>query len=389
MGAEIYTPLVSIVIPCLNEEETLAFCVQEAHAALASSAVCGEVLVADNGSIDRSVQNAEENGAQVIHVPDQGYGNALLGGIKAAKGQYIMMGDADGSYDFSELPKFLQKLEAGYDLVMGCRLPKGGGRIEQGAMPWKHRWIGNPTLSFIGRLFFSSQVDDFHCGLRAFRRDAILALNLQTPGMEFASEMVIKASLTGLNITQVPITLRRDQRSRQPHLRSWRDGWRHLRFMLLYAPQWLFIYPGLIQTVLCLACFMILLPGPLHVGSVTFDVNTLLVMGTMALVGYHFLTLGLFIKAYAVVSGLLPGSRLWKRLVAGRVVEWGIATGICIMLLGMVWLGGALLDWKEAGFGPLPYQKSLRMVIPAMLTLGLGVHTVFYGFALAVLGFEK
>jgi len=380
---------ISIVIPCLNEEETLPFCIREAFQALEDNNVPGEVLIADNGSTDSSVETALNMGARVVHVPEKGYGNALQGGINEARGEYVLMGDADGSYDFRDLPKFLQSLERGNDLVMGCRLPKGGGRIEKNAMPWKHRWIGNPALSFIGKLFFSSPVDDFHCGLRAFRRQSILALNLQTSGMEFASEMVIKASLNDLKITQVPVTLRRDRRSRPPHLRSWRDGWRHLRFMLLYSPLWLFILPGLILTVFSLISFLVLLPGPLSINSVNFDVNTLLVMGTMTLVGYQFLALGVFIKAYAVTSGLHPRGEIWKKLVRGRIVEWGIIIGLAIMLAGVVWLLMAVLQWKEAGFGPLSYQESLRMVIPAVIIIGLGVQTMFYGFALAVLGFKK
>ncbi|MFZ3046718.1 MAG: glycosyltransferase family 2 protein, partial [Desulfatirhabdiaceae bacterium] len=233
-------------MPCLNEAETIEACVKEALAAIRTAGVFGEVLIADNGSTDESCAIAQHAGARVITIHRKGYGSALQGGIEAAHGRYILMGDADGSYDFSELSKFLEKLNAGHDLVMGCRFPRYGGTIQPGAMPWKHRWIGNPILSAIGKLFFSSPIHDFHCGLRAFRKEAILKLGLKTTGMEFASEMVVKASLSNLKIEQVPITLRPDGRSRPPHLRSWRDGWRHLRFMLLYSPLWLFILPGLL-----------------------------------------------------------------------------------------------------------------------------------------------
>ncbi len=389
MNSATITPAVTIVLPCLNEAETLQVCIEEAVCALKENNLQGEVLVADNGSTDGSLEIAERSGARIVHVVEKGYGNALKGGIKAARGKYILMGDADGSYDFKELPKFVRMLDQGNDLVMGCRLPKGGGKIEKGAMPWKHRWIGNPVLSGLGRLFFSSPVDDFHCGLRGFRKDAIQALDLKTTGMEFASEMVVKASLNNLKIAQVPITLRPDGRSSPPHLRSWRDGWRHLRFMLLYSPKWLFLIPGLVLTLVSTVCFVVLLPGPLKIGGITFDVNTLLVTGIMILVGYQFVALGIFIKSYAYVSGMLPSAGKWIKLVTGRVVEWGIVLGLVFMLAGIVWLTLALFQWKNTGFGPLSYQDSLRMVIPAVICLGLGVQTIFYGFALAVLGIKK
>lgn len=380
---------VSVVLPCLNEAETLHFCIQEAFESIKELNIQGEVIVADNGSSDGSVGIAEKAGARFVRISKKGYGSALQGGILEAQGEYILMGDADGSYNFHELPKFVRLLDQGYDLVMGCRLPKGGGYIEKGAMPWKHRWIGNPVLSGLGKLFFSSPVDDFHCGLRGFRRDSILALDLQTSGMEFASEMVVKASLQKYKIAQVPITLRPDKRSRAPHLRSWRDGWRHLRFMLLYTPNWLFLIPGGVLTALGVVAFSILLPGPFSVGSITFDVNTLLVSGTVVLVGYQFIALGTFIKSYAYISGIFPGGKHWVRLVNGKVVEAGIVAGGLFMLLGFIWLVLAVIEWAKADFGPLSYQTSLRMVIPAVTFVGLGVQTIFYGFALAVLGIRQ
>jgi len=381
---------ISVVIPCLNEAEMIASCVQEALDAIKESGLSGEVVVADNGSSDDSVAIAVQAGARVVTIDRKGYGSALMGGITAAQGTYVLMGDADGSYDFGELPKFLDLLDQGNDLVMGCRLPGGGGRIEKGAMPWKHRWIGNPVLSGLGKLFFRSQVTDFHCGLRAFRRQAILSLGLKTTGMEFASEMVIKAGLQGLAIAQLPITLRRDGRSTPPHLRSFRDGWRHLRFMLLYSPKWLFIYPGLILLLLGLAGTIILLPKPLTVGgTITFDLNSLLVVSTSMLVGFQILCFGIFTKAYAVSTGLLPGKKYWLRLIKGKSVEAGIIIGLLIMLLGLGLLGYAVIGWESVHFGRLSYQASLRKVIPAVICISLGIQTVFSGFVLAMLGLER
>ena len=379
----------SVVIPCLNEAEMIASCVQEALAAIEKSGIRGEVLVADNGSSDNSVEIATKAGARIVIVEKKGYGSALQGGIGAAKGTYVLMGDADGSYDFGELPNFLAQLHQGNDLVMGCRLPAGGGKIQKGAMPWKHRWIGNPVLSGLGKLFFSSPVTDFHCGLRAFRRDAILSLGLKTSGMEFASEMVIKAGLQGLTIAQIPITLRRDGRSTPPHLRSFRDGWRHLRFMLLYSPKWLFIYPGLLLFLAGLAGSFILLPAPLTVGNITFDLNSLMVASTTMLVGFQILGFGVFTKAYAVSSELLPGKDYWSKIINGKSVEIGTIIGFLIMLLGLGLLSYAIIGWKTAHFGHLSYQDSLRKVIPAVICIALGIQTIFSGFALAILGLEK
>ncbi|MCD6387989.1 MAG: glycosyltransferase family 2 protein, partial [Desulfobulbaceae bacterium] len=324
-----------------------------------------------------------------VIIEQKGYGSALQGGIEAAKGKYVLMGDADGSYDFGELPNFLAQLRQGNDLVMGCRLPKGGGKIEKGAMPWKHRWIGNPILSGLGKLFFTSPVIDFHCGLRAFRRDAILSLGLKTTGMEFASEMVIKAGLQGLKIGQIPITLRRDGRSTPPHLRSFRDGWRHLRFMLLYSPKWLFIYPGMLLFLAGLGGTIILLPKPLAVGKITLDLNSLMVASTTMLVGFQILGFGIFTKAYAVSSGLLPGREYWNRLINGKSVEIGTVIGFLIMLMGLGLLGYTIISWKTVHFGHLSYQDSLRKIIPAVTCIGLGIQTVFSGFALAMLGLER
>jgi len=377
---------ISIVMPCLNEEETLKPCIEEALEAIRASGVPGEVVIADNGSTDGSRMIAEQAGARVVTVAEPGYGAALSGGIRAAGGEFVLMGDADGSYDFSELPNYLAKLREGNDLVMGCRLPRGGGTIEKGAMPWKHRWIGNPVLSALGQVFFGAPVRDFHCGLRAFNRRSILNLKLQCLGMEFASEMVVKSMLAGLKMAEIPITLRPDGRSRPPHLRSWRDGWRHLRFMLLFTPRWLFYYPGLLLFLLGAIGFALLAIDPVTIGAVTFDTNTLLVCSVMILTGAQLLFFAVFIKSYAVQTGLLAPDRRIEAIFSHNLVEWGIAIGLLFLLGGVFYIGGTFLYWKSSGFGALSYPDSLRVVIPSVTAIALGVQSIFSGFALAFLG---
>lgn len=380
---------VSIVMPCLNEAETIEGCIREAQQALAEKGVRGEVLIADNGSSDNSCDIATRAGARVVTITEKGYGSALIGGIKAARGEYVLMGDADGSYDFGKLPDFLTQLWQGTDLVMGCRLPKGGGVIEPGAMPWLHRWIGNPVLSNFGKMFFNASVDDFHCGLRAFNRRKILDLDLQCSGMEFASEMLVKATLAGLAIAQIPITLRPDRRSRAPHLRSWRDGWRHLRFMLLFSPKWLFFIPGLLLFTAGMAGFIALVTGPVTIGDVRFDTNTLLVCAAMILVGFQALFFAVFAKAFAVRFGILPPDRRIIRILRSQPVEMGIGGGLILSLLGMGYLVAAVLYWKEVSFGDLPYAESLRIVIPAITAIALGIQSIFSGFVLAMLNLPR
>ena len=380
---------VSILMPCLNEAETIAGCVREALAALAAAGVAGEVLVADNGSSDESPALARAAGARVVEVPGRGYGNALAGGIAAARGRYVLMGDADGSYDFGELPRFLGALRGGADLAMGCRLPAGGGRILPGAMPWKHRWIGNPLLTFLGRLFFTAPIHDFHCGLRAFRREALLGLGLQCPGMEYASEMVVRATFARLVVTEVPVTLRPDGRSRPPHLRSWRDGWRHLRFMLLFSPRWLYLMPGLALAGLSLALFLRLMLGPWTVGGVTFDVNSLILASAGLVAGVQTVLLGMLAKASAVQLGIVPPSPLLSRLQRLRPVELGIGCGLALMLLGLGYLLWALQHWRATGFGELTPNAGVRIVVPAVTAAALGLQFAFSGFALAVLEFGR
>ena len=380
---------VSILMPCLNEAETIAGCVREALAALAAAGVKGEVLVADNGSSDESPALARAAGARVVEVPGRGYGNALAGGIAAARGRYVLMGDADGSYDFGELPRFLGALRGGADLAMGCRLPAGGGRILPGAMPWKHRWIGNPLLTFLGRLFFTAPIHDFHCGLRAFRREALLGLGLQCPGMEYASEMVVRATFARLVVTEVPVTLRPDGRSRPPHLRSWRDGWRHLRFMLLFSPRWLYLMPGLALAGLSLALFLRLMLGPWTVGGVTFDVNSLILASAGLVAGVQTVLLGMLAKASAVQLGIVPPSPPLSRLQQLRPVELGIGCGLALMLLGLGYLLWALQHWRATGFGELTPNAGVRIVVPAVTAAALGLQFAFSGFALAVLEFGR
>jgi len=375
----------TVVMPCLNEAETLASCIQKARRGLERAGARGEVLVADNGSTDGSVAIAEKLGARVVHVREKGYGSALRGGIEAAQGQWVVLGDADDSYDFSRLEGFVQKFREGYDLVMGCRLPSGGGAIAPGAMPWKNRWIGNPGLSFVGRLFFKCPARDFHCGLRGVTRAAYQRMELKTTGMEFASEMVIKATLKSLRIAEVPVTLYRDGRSRPPHLKPWRDGWRHLRFMLLFSPQWLFAWPGLALLLLGLALAVPLCLGPIRIGRVQFDTNTLLVAGLMTIVGFQVLFFGLFTRLYCVARGLLPDSPQLRRRLALFSLERGIIAGLIIATVGLGFLVAAVLKWRAAGFGIISYPESLRLVIPAVTCLTVGVQTLFSSFFLSIL----
>lgn len=373
-------------MPCLNEEETLERCITKAQASLQKENISGEILVADNGSTDSSVEIALRLGARVIRVAEKGYGNALRAGIAAARGQWVLLADADDSYDFSSIQPFLEKLSAGYDFVMGCRLESGGGTIMPGAMPWKHRWIGVPALSMIGRVFYKCPVHDFHCGMRAFRRDAILGLGLRTSGMEFASEMVIQATLAGLKIANVPITLYRDGRSRPPHLRSWRDGWRHLRFMLLYSPTWLFLFPGLFSILAGSLVSLRLWLGPWKIGPYGFDTNTMLVATMCVSLGIETTLFGIFTKIYAMSAGMLPVSKRW--LLAFRLVtlERGILAGLIVGLCGLGILIKSLVFWKAAHFGPLDYPTSLRMVIPAIFLMITGAQLFFSSFLFSILG---
>ncbi len=385
-GAMIEPLELSIVLPCLNEAETLAACIQKARLGLERAGVSGEVVVADNGSSDGSVAIAKEAGARVVVVKAKGYGSALRGGIEAAWGKWIIMGDADDSYDFSRIEGFVEKFRAGYELVMGCRLPSGGGTIVPGAMPWKNRWIGNPILSFIGRLFFKSPTRDFHCGLRGLTREGYKKMELKTSGMEFASEMVIKATLRALRIAEVPVTLHRDGRSRPPHLKPWRDGWRHLRFMLIYSPRWLFLMPGLVLAILGLGCGAVLAVSPLRVGGVAFDAGTLAVACLCVIIGGQLVAFAFFTKVFAIGEGLLPQDAKFSKVFQHFSLEEGIILGVLVLLLGLGLLGHALWVWREADFGMLPFGDNLRRLIPAVTLVTLGIQIVFSSFFLSILG---
>jgi glycosyltransferase involved in cell wall biosynthesis len=376
----------SILMPCLNEAETLAICIKKAQKALDDLHVNGEVVVADNGSTDGSPDIAASLGARVIHVAEKGYGSALLGGIKAARGKYIIMGDADDSYDFTNLGPFLEKLRAGYDLVMGNRF-KGG--IEPNAMPLLHKYLGNPVLTGIGRLFFRSPCGDFHCGLRGFSKAAIQRLDLRTRGMEFASETVVKASLHGLRITEVPTTLSVDGRNRPPHLNTWRDGWRHLRFLLLYSPRWLFLYPGLLLMLIGTAVSGWLLVGPRVVDGITFDVHTFLYAAIAIVIGYQTVIFAIFTKVFAITEGLLPEDPRLKTLFRFIRLETGILAGALLLATGIGLSIYALSYWGSTSFGPLDPLQTMHLVIPAVTLIALGLQTVLSSFFLSILGLER
>jgi glycosyltransferase involved in cell wall biosynthesis len=376
----------SVVMPCLNEAATVGICVKKAMDALELHGIRGEVIIADNGSTDGSQQIAREFGARVVPVETRGYGSALQSGIAAAHGEFVLMGDADDTYDFSQLNEFVAKLREGYDLVMGNRFL---GKILPGAMPPLHRYLGNPVLTGIGRLFFKSPVGDFHCGLRAFRKDAIEELGLRTLGMEFATEMVVKATTFGLSVTEIPTTLAPDRRDRPPHLRTWRDGWRHLRFLLLYSPRWLFLYPGIALFAAGIVISAILLPGPMAVGNVVFDVHTLLFAAMAILIGFQSVVFATFTKVFAISEGLLPEDPRLTRMFRYVTLEVGLIAGVLLILAGAgAWILG-LEYWRTREFGALDPVKTLRIVIPGVVCFTLGFQIILSSFFLSVLGMSR
>ena len=376
----------SVVMPCLNEAETLAACIQQAQRALRENGIRGEVIVADNGSTDGSQEIANGLGARVVRVAQKGYGSALMGGIAAACGKYIVMGDADCSYDFGHIPRFFAKLREGYELVMGNRFQGG---IQPGAMPALHRYLGNPVLSMIGRVFFHSPCGDFHCGLRGFSRQAIIDLDLRTTGMEFASEMVVSATLHGLRVSEVPTTLSPDGRSRPPHLRSWRDGWRHLRFLLIYSPRWLFLYPGVALMTFGAIVMLWLLSGPRMVGAVRFDIHTLLFAAAMVLIGFQSVLFSALSKLFAMTTGLVPWKPGLARLFNTITLEAGLLIGALLIIGGVAASCFALIYWGRADFGLLDPARTMRIVIPAVLAVVLGCQIIMSSFFFSMLGLRR
>src|ERR1700760_1258368 len=364
----------SIVMPCLNEGETVGVCVRKAVVTLRDAGITGEVIVADNGSTDGSVELAQAEGARVVNIDQKGYGNALKGGIMAARGEYVLMADSDDSYDFSHAPRFLNQLRAGSDLVMGNRFQGG---ISEQAMPFLHRYLGNPVLSGIGRLFFGSPCGDFHCGMRGFRRDSFVQMDIRSTGMEFASEMVVKATLLRMKVSEVPTTLNPDGRNRPPHLRTWRDGWRHLRFLLMYSPRWLFLYPGILLMLLGLAGCVLLLPGQRVYHGVGFDVHTLLYAFVAILLGFQLIAFATFTKVFAITEGLLPEDPRLNRMFRWVTLETGLVVGCLLILLGVGGSIFAVSGWAKESFGALDIEHTLRIVMPSVFALTMGVQITF------------
>jgi glycosyltransferase involved in cell wall biosynthesis len=388
----------SIIMPCLNEAETLAICIRKAMGYLERSQIRGEVVIGDNGSTDGSQQIALGCGACVVKIDQRGYGAALFGATLASRGKYIIMGDSDDSYDYTNLDPFVQKLRQGYDLVMGNRF---AGGIKPGAMPWKNRYIGNPILSMIGRLFFRSPAKDFHCGLRAYSREAFTRMDLHTTGMEFASEMVIKATLERMKIAEVPTTLSPDGRSRPPHLRPYRDGWRHLRFMLLYSPNWLFLFPGAALMLVGLTGTVLLeqnsiqlnhthlnhaLLGHARLGQARLGLDTLIYLAFMSVCGYQSVLFAVLSRIFAVQEHLYPASPGYRHIFRYINLERGLIAGSLLALAGLGAAGYAFLTWREAGFGDLNIEHIARIVIPSGMAITLGVETVLFSFFLSTLG---
>lgn len=372
----------SILMPCLNESETIQICIEKAKNYLKCAGITGEILIADNGSTDDSQILAEALGARVIIVPVRGYGAALRAGINAARGRFVIMGDADDSYDFSALNSFLEKLREGYDLVIGNRFQGG---IQPGAMPALHRYLGNPILSYIGRLLFKSEIRDFHCGLRGFNRNAIRSLDLWTDGMEYASEMIVKATIQNLTITEVPTVLYPDGRSRPPHLRSWRDGWRHLRFLLIYSPKWLFLIPGLLLSTGGLLLLLLLVPGPFRLGSVTFDIHTMLYAGISIILGVQLTTLAVYSKVFSICAGLIPPNPKLAWLLAEPTLEFSLLSGGLLALAGTIGSIIGIVIWGASDFGPIVAGSMMRVTIPSLVCLAVGVQIMFAGFFVSTL----
>jgi len=376
----------TVVLPCLNEAETLAVCIRKAKASIAGLGIDGEVVVADNGSTDGSQDIARAEGARVVDVPIRGYGAALTAGIADAEGEFVIMGDADDSYDLSNLGPFVEALRGGADLVMGNRF---AGGIEPGAMPALHRYLGNPVLTAIGRILFRSPVKDFHCGLRGFRREAILDLDLRTTGMEFASEMVVKATLNKLNIVEVPTTLSPDGRSRAPHLRRWHDGWRHLRFLLLYSPRWLFLYPGVVLFLVGLVLGGVLLAGPIQIGEHALDVSALVYAMAAVLIGFQAILFAAFSGAFVANEGLMLPSPGMQKAFKILNLERGLIIGLLLLIVGVGLAIYGFIIWGSSDFGALDARDAIRLAVPAATLSVLGFETIMGSFFLSVLGLSR
>jgi glycosyltransferase involved in cell wall biosynthesis len=382
-------PEVSVVIPCLNEADTLASCIGKAKRALEQAGILGEVIVADNGSGDGSQAIARQLGVRLINVREKGYGSALMVGIMAARGKFIIMGDADDSYDFLEIPKFVHKLRDGFDLVQGCRLPAGGGTIVQGAMPFLHRIWGNPMFSLLARWWFKSPLHDVYCGLRGFRKDIYSILDQRCTGMEFATEMIIKASLAGAKIVEVPITLHPDGRkTRAPHLRTFRDGWRTIRLFLICSPRWLFLVPGCVLVVLGIAGYGMAMPG-ITVSGVTFDAHTLLFASLAILCGYQSVVFAIFTKTFAISEGLLPEDPRMSQFFRIIDLERGLILAVIGLFSGVGLLLAAIYQWRLNDFGHLDYAKTMRLVVPGATLTALGFQTVLSSFFVSILGMRR
>ncbi|HEY7911891.1 MAG TPA: glycosyltransferase family 2 protein [Blastocatellia bacterium] len=382
-------PELSVIMPCLNEADTLGLCIEKTWRAMEESGIRGEIIVADNGSTDRSREIAASSGARVIEVEARGYGNALMGGIRAARGRYIIMGDSDDSYDFSEIPGFVEKLREGHDLVQGCRLPAGGGRVMPGAMPFLHRYMGNPLFSFLARRWFNAPIHDVYCGLRGFTRDFYSRLDLRCTGMEFATEMIIKSSLYGAKIAEVPITLHPDgRRSHAPHLKTFRDGWRTLRFFMMYSPRWLFLVPGALLILAGVAGYALAMPG-VTLRGVRFDAHTLLFASLAILCGYQSIIFAVLTKTFAISEGLMPEDRRMNRFFKLVSLEKGLIAGALSLAAGIALLAVAVNQWREVDFGNLEYSRTMRWVIPGATLTALGLQTILSSFFISILRMRR
>lgn len=379
----------SIVIPCLNEADTLATCIEKAQRAMKEHGISGEIIVADNGSTDGSQEIGARLGARVVPVEAKGYGNALMGGIAAAQGKFVIMGDADDSYDFLEVPKFVDRLREGFDLVQGCRLPAGGGTVKPGAMPFSHRWLGNPMFSAMARRWFGAPIHDVYCGLRGFTKAHYESLNQRCTGMEFATEMIIKSSLYKVKISEVPITLHPDGRkAHAPHLKTFRDGWRTLRFFLMYSPRWLFVVPGVLLILLGLVGYGLAMPG-VTIRGAKFDAHTLLFASLFILCGYQSILFAVFTKTFAMREGLMPEDKRFMRFFEIIDLERGLLIAGAALVIGIGLLAGAVDQWYSAGFGPLDYSRTMRWVIPGSTLTALGVQTLLSSFFVSILGMGR